>query len=80
MSASAIAEHPRQPLLNDAVVALRAPTQVWSADSGDLGSSAIHGVYHGDTRQIREIALTYGGIAPEWISIAPREFIPKPMA
>ena len=73
MSASAIAEHPRQPLLNDAVVALRAPTQVWSADSGDLGSSAIHGIYHGDTRQIREIALTYGGIAPEWISIAPRD-------
>ena len=71
MSASALAEHPRQPLLNDAVVALRAPTQVWSADSGDLGSRAIHGVYHGDMRQIREVALTYGGVAPEWISVAP---------
>ena len=51
MSASAIAEHPRQPLLNDAVVALRAPTQVWSATSGDLGRAPIHGVYHGDMRQ-----------------------------
>ncbi len=71
MNASALVEHPRQPLLNDAVVALRAPTQVWSADTGDLGSSAIHGVYHGDTRQIREVALTYDGVAPEWTSVAP---------
>ncbi|SFS17809.1 Amylo-alpha-1,6-glucosidase [Microbacterium sp. cf046] len=71
MSESAIVEHPRQPLLNDAVVALRAPTQVWSGGGGDLGESAIHGVYHGDTRQIREHALTCGGSRPEWISVAP---------
>jgi glycogen debranching enzyme len=66
------AGQPLQPLLNDAVVALRAPTQVWSSSSGDLGASAIHGVYHGDTRQIRELTLRYGGIGPEWISVAPQ--------
>ncbi len=71
MTQSATGEKPLQPLLNDAVVALRAPTQVWSASSGDLGRRAIHGVYHGDTRQIRELTLTYGGIGPEWISVAP---------
>ena len=45
---------PLQPLLSDAVIALRAPTQVWSAASGDLGAAAIHGVYHGDIRHVRE--------------------------
>ena len=40
MTQSATAEKALQPLLNDAVVVLRAPTQVWSASSGDLGASA----------------------------------------
>jgi hypothetical protein len=60
-----------QPLLSDAVIALRAPTQVWSAASGDLGSAAIHGVYHGDVRHLREAVLTCDGRAPEWISVSP---------
>ena len=73
MSGSAPGERPLQPLLHDAVVVLRAPTQVWSGSDGDLGASAIHGVYHGDTRQIRELTLSYGGIRPEWISVAPHD-------
>ena len=60
-----------QPLLNDAVITLRAPTQVWSDRSGDLGAQPIHGVYHGDVRHVRQITLTVGGSAPEWISVSP---------
>ena len=57
-----------QPLLSDAVVALRAPTQVWSDRSGDVGSGAIHGVYQGDIRHVRLLTLSYDGREPEWIS------------
>ncbi|HEX5858384.1 MAG TPA: glycogen debranching N-terminal domain-containing protein [Microbacterium sp.] len=66
-----LAAHALQPLLNDAIIALRAPTQVWSARSGDLGAQPIHGVYHGDVRHISQIALTVGGASPEWISVSP---------
>jgi hypothetical protein len=44
---------PLQPLLNDAVIVLQAPTQVWSDETGDMGSAPIHGVYHGDVRHVR---------------------------
>ncbi|WP_405375237.1 MULTISPECIES: glycogen debranching N-terminal domain-containing protein [unclassified Microbacterium] len=61
-----------QPFLSDAVVALRAPTQVWSRDDGEIGAGAIDGVFHGDTRFIRRTRLRYGADAavhtPEWIS------------
>ena len=73
MSQSAPGSLSLQPLLNDAVVVLCAPTQVWCGSDGDLGADAIHGVYHGDTRAIRELTLTYGGIRPEWISVAPHD-------
>ncbi len=55
-------------MLSDAVVTLRAPTQVWSGRDGDLGAAGIHGVYHGDIRQVRELTLTCDGREPEWIS------------
>lgn len=62
-----------QPFLSAAVVALRAPTQVWSGRTGDLGGQPIDGVYHGDTRFVREVELTYstedGRAAPEAISV-----------
>lgn len=61
---------PLQPLLSDAVIVLRAPTQVWSAASGDLGDAAIHGVYHGDVRHVRGMVLTCDGRMPEWISVS----------
>jgi glycogen debranching enzyme len=59
-----------RPLLHDSVVALRAPTQVWSGQGGDMGGDAVHGIYHGDTRFISDVALTYDGHTPEWISVS----------
>lgn len=70
-ASDATPETPRQPLLNDSVIVLRAPTQVWSSRSGDLGASAIEGVYHGDVRFLRRAALTYDGHVPEWVSVSP---------
>ena len=43
----------RQPLLNDALVVLEAPTQAWADAAGDMGGAAIHGVFHGDWRYVR---------------------------
>ncbi|SDC67064.1 glycogen debranching N-terminal domain-containing protein [Microbacterium enclense] len=62
---------PLQPLLNDALVVLRAPTQVWSDGSGDIGGAAVHGVFHGDVRHVRELTATCDDSAIEWISTAP---------
>ncbi len=62
---------PLQPLLNDAIIVLRAPTQVWSDATGDMGAAAVHGVYHGDVRHVRSLALVCDGSPVEWISTAP---------
>lgn len=70
MTDSAAAPH-LQPLLDDATVVLRAPTQVWSGRGGDLGSGAIDGIYHGDVRFIRHLEVTYDDLLPEWISTSP---------
>lgn len=46
---------PLQPLLHDETVVLTAPTQVWSAADGSIGSigsSPIHGIYHSDVRLV----------------------------
>ncbi|GAB3393982.1 glycogen debranching N-terminal domain-containing protein [Humibacter soli] len=64
--------HNRQPLLNDQIIVLRAPTQVWSDHTGDVGAADIHGLYHGDVRVISGVTLTVDGERPEWISVAPR--------
>ncbi|GAB3597355.1 glycogen debranching N-terminal domain-containing protein [Microbacterium tumbae] len=61
---------PRQPLLHDAVIALHAPTQVWSASDGDLGSAPIHGIYHGDVRHVSTVRLEVDGEIPEALSSA----------
>lgn len=50
----------RQPLLHDSVVALSAPTQVWSAADGRM-HAPIHGVYHSETRVLRGLELTVDG-------------------
>ncbi len=60
-----------QPLLNDALIALRAPTQVWSDTTGDMGSAAVHGIYHGDVRHVRALTTSCDESAIEWISTAP---------
>ncbi|MGQ7786827.1 glycogen debranching N-terminal domain-containing protein [Nesterenkonia sp. PF2B19] len=48
---------PLQPLLSDALVAFRAPTQVWSGADGDIGGSAVEGIFHGDVRHVRRMSL-----------------------
>ncbi len=50
----------RPPLLHDAVVALRAPVQVWSGHDGTLGSTTIDGVYVSDVRVARALHITVG--------------------
>ena len=59
---------PRQPLLNDALTVLRAPTQAWSAADGAMGSAPIHGIYLADVRLVRGLAITVGGATPEHIA------------
>lgn len=59
---------PLQPLINDATIVFRAPTQAWSAHDGDLGAAPIHGVYHGDVRQVRALELSCPDSPIEWIS------------
>lgn len=61
---------PLQPLLDDAVIALEAPTQAWSGRDGSVGSAAIHGIYHGDVRHIAAIDLGVQGTALESIGHA----------
>ncbi|MFI9487829.1 glycogen debranching N-terminal domain-containing protein [Promicromonospora sp. NPDC052451] len=62
---------PLQPLLDDAVIALRAPTQVWSGRDGDLGAAPVDGVYHGDVRHVRGLVLECAESAVEYVSVAP---------
>ncbi|MFA4841837.1 MAG: glycogen debranching N-terminal domain-containing protein [Agrococcus sp.] len=51
----------RQPLLNDALVVLEAPTQAWADASGEMGGAAIHGVFHGDWRYVAALSLRIAG-------------------
>lgn len=53
--------HGRQPLLHDALVVLEAPTQAWSDADGEMGGAPIHGVFHGDWRYVRGIAMRIAG-------------------
>ena len=62
---------PRQPLLDDAAIVLRAPTQAWSRRCGDMGDAPIDGIYHGDIRHVRSVTLTCSGSPVEWISTSP---------
>ena len=39
-------------------------------DHRDLGAAAIHGIYHGDVRHVRESELACDGRMPEWISVS----------
>lgn len=66
---------PRQPLLDDAVIVLEAPTQVWSDDEGRIGTAPIHGIYHGDVRLVRAVETVVDGTALEsiaWSSPTPQ--------
>ena len=60
-----------QPLLHDQTVVLRAPTQAWSARTGDLGGGAIDGIYHSDVRIVSSAQLTIGGQQGEHLATVP---------
>jgi hypothetical protein len=62
---------PRQPLISDQFVVLRAPTQAWSARDGSMGSNPLHGVYFGDVRVISGHTITVDGATPEPIATNP---------
>lgn len=59
---------PRQPLLHDAEVVLRAPVQVWSRPDGGIGEGAIDGAYIGDTRLLRGLELLVEGVRGEHLA------------
>jgi glycogen debranching enzyme len=61
-------EHGLQPLLHDAIVALSAPAQAWSAPDGSMGGRPIHGVYLGDTRVLRGMRILLDGVEGEHIA------------
>jgi glycogen debranching enzyme len=62
----------RQPLLHDETIALRAPSQAWSAADGDMGDRPIHGFFHSDVRVLSELRLTVGGEPVEHLTASPR--------
>jgi glycogen debranching enzyme len=69
---------PLQPLLDAAVIVLEAPTQVWSDDAGSMGSAPIHGIYHGDVRQVRALETTVDATTLEsigWSSPTPQRVL-----
>ena len=56
---------PRQPLLHDLAVTLRAPTVCLSASDGQLRGSGTQGVLCGDVRVVARAVVTVDGIEPE---------------
>ena len=65
-------EQPRQPLLHNETVVLRAPTQAWSAADGSIGSQPIHGLYFSDVRFVSAQSITVAGAPLEHIATVPR--------
>ncbi len=59
-----------QPLLHDAVVALWAPGQAWSAADGSM-TDGVHGAYVGDVRVLRGLRLLVDGAEGEHIATEP---------
>ena len=53
-----------QPWLHDLVVALAAPTQVWSGPDGQVRAQGAQGAYHGDVRVLSRAELTVDGVEP----------------
>jgi len=54
----------RQPWLHDLVPALRAPTQAWSATSGQITGDGITGYIHADIRVLRTAIVDVAGVQP----------------
>ena len=62
---------PRQPLIHNETLVLRAPTQAWSSADGSMGDSPIHGYYFSDTRLVASVAVRVGAEAGELIATVP---------
>jgi glycogen debranching enzyme len=60
----------QQPFLHDLLVAVAAPSQVWSADDGQIRQSGAQGVYHADVRVLSRVELRVGGAEPEVLAAA----------
>jgi len=63
----------RQPLLHEAVAALRAPSQLWSARDGSMGASPIEGAYVSDVRVLGALRLTVDGEPGEHLATLPED-------
>ena len=61
---------PLQPLLHDELVVLRAPTQVWSAENGQVGGAPIHGIAYSDVRVVRGLRMRVGDAPAEHLVTA----------
>ena len=59
---------PKQPLLSEQTVVLRAPAQAWSEGSGAMGGNAVDGLYVSDVRIVSALDVTYDGVAGELIA------------
>ncbi len=59
----------RPPLLHDELVALSAPTQVWSRRDGSMGGAA-DGIFHGEWRWVRSLELLVDGRPVEHLTTA----------
>jgi hypothetical protein len=70
---------PLQPLLHDEVVTLCAPTQAWSAPSGEIAAgtpafgagSGVHGYWTGDQRVVSRVTVDVAGSAVEPLAVVP---------
>ena len=60
-----------QPLLHGETVVFRAPSQVWSAPDGAIGSAPIHGIYHSDVRVVSHQQVLLNGEAAEHLATVP---------
>lgn len=47
---------------------MRAPTQIWSAQNGEMGAASIHGVYVSDVRVVRGLRVRVADREPEHLS------------
>jgi glycogen debranching enzyme len=57
-----------QPALHEQFVVLRAPTQIWCAPDGTVGSAAAHGMTHSDVRVLREMSVSVAGAKLEHLA------------
>ena len=62
---------PRQPLLHDEFVTLRAPTQIWSTQDGLIGRHGVHGYWTGDQRAVSAVSVQVAGTDVEPIAVVP---------